>query len=78
MLVTRVRAGGISARERGRVIEETIRALKMHGYMTALGEAKLRASYAARGAARRVLEVAGLYRAFDAARRRRKGHARHA
>ena len=78
MLVTRVRAGGISARERGRVIEETIRALKMHGYMTALGEAKLRASYAARGAARRVLEVTGLYRAFDAARRRRKGHARHA
>ena len=74
-LVTRVRAGGISARERGRVIEETIRALKMHGYMTRLGEAKLRATYAARGAARRALEVTGLYRAFDAARRRRTQHA---
>ena len=78
LLVTRVRAGGISARERGRVIEETIRALKMHGYMTTLGEAKLRASYAARGAARRALEVTGLYRAFDAARRRSKGRSGHA
>ena len=69
-LVTRVRAGGVSARSRGMVIEETIRALKMHGYLGAVGEARMRAAYAVRGAARRALEVGGLYHVFDAARRR--------
>ena len=70
-VVTRVRAGGISARDRGLVVEETIRALKAHGYLTRFGEARLRASYALRGAARRALEITGMYRTFDAARRRR-------
>ena len=69
-LVTRVRAGGVSARSRGMVIEETIRALKMHGYLGAVGEARMRAAYAVRGAARRALVVGGLYHVFDAARRR--------
>lgn len=70
-VVTRVRAGGISARDRGLVVKETVRALKAHGYLSRFGEARLRASYALRGAARRALEVTGTYRAFEAARRRR-------
>ncbi|MEI7466491.1 MAG: glycosyltransferase family 2 protein [Burkholderiales bacterium] len=72
-VVTRVRAGGVSARNRGLVIDETMRALRMHGHISALGEARIRATYAMRGAARRALEGAGLYRAFDAIRRRRTG-----
>lgn len=76
-VVTRVRAGGISSRDRGLVVNETIRALKAHGYLTPFGEARMRASYALRGAARRALEIAGMYRAFDAARRRR-GSVHHA
>lgn len=70
VLVTRVRAGGISARSRSVVIDETIRALKMHGYLGAVGEARMRAAYAVRGAARRALEGVSLYHVFDAARRR--------
>lgn len=78
VLVTRVRAGGISARNRASVVDETIRALKTHGYLNGLGEARLRTAYAARGAARRLLEGAGLYHAFDSLRRRRKAAASHA
>ena len=78
VLVTRVRAGGISARNRACVVDETIRALKTHGYLNGLGEARLRAAYAVRGAARRLLEGAGLYHAFDSLRRRRKAAASHA
>jgi glycosyltransferase involved in cell wall biosynthesis len=76
-VVTRVRAGGISARNRQVVIDETLRALRMHARITRAGEARVRAAYAMRGAARRALEGVGLYRAFDAARRRRgaTGHA---
>ena len=70
LLVTRVRAGGISARSRGLVVDETIRALTAHGYLTRAGAVRLRVAYAARGAARRALEGAGLYRVFDAMRRR--------
>ena len=77
-VVTRVRAGGVSARNRGLVIDETMRALRMHGHISALGEARIRAAYAMRGAARRALEGAGLYRAFDAIRRRRTGAQDHA
>ena len=72
MLVTKVRAGGISARSRALAIEETIRALRMHGYLGALGAARVRLVYAARALARRLLEAGGLYGAFEAARRRRK------
>jgi len=80
MLITRVRAGGISTRNRALVVEETIRALKTHGYMSRLGEARMRVIYALRGAARNALELIGLYRAFDAVRRRcrrcsSRGHA---
>jgi glycosyltransferase involved in cell wall biosynthesis len=71
-LVTNVRTGGISARSRALVVEETIRALKNNGYLTNLGEQRLRAAYAARGAARRALEAVGLYRVFDAMRRGEK------
>jgi glycosyltransferase involved in cell wall biosynthesis len=77
-VVTRVRAGGVSARNRGLVIDETMRALRMHGHISALGEARIRATYAMRGAARRALEGAGLYGAFDAVRRRRRGAQDHA
>ena len=77
-VVTRVRAGGVSARNRKLVIDETMRALRMHGHISALGEAQARAAYALRGAARRALEGAGLYRAFEAARRRFKGDQGHA
>ena len=77
VLVSKVRAGGISARARSRVIDETILALKRHGYLTALQEVKIRAAYAARGAARRVLERMGLYRNFDVLRRSGHGKARH-
>jgi glycosyltransferase involved in cell wall biosynthesis len=75
VLATKVRFGGVSARSRGLVVEETIRALKMHGHLGALGEARMRATYAARGAARRALEDSGLYHAFDAWRRRGRSHA---
>ena len=77
-VVTKVWAGGMSARNRKMVIDETMRALRMHGHISALGEAQARAAYALRGAARRALEGAGLYRAFDAARRRRSGSQGHA
>jgi glycosyltransferase involved in cell wall biosynthesis len=70
-VVTRVRAGGISARNRQLVIDETMRALRKHGRISAFGETKARALYSVRGAARNVLESTGLYSAFEAARRRR-------
>lgn len=76
-VVTRVRAGGISARNRQLVIDETLRALRMHAHISRAGEVWVRAAYAMRGAARRALEGAGLYRVFDKARRRGSagGHA---
>ena len=70
-VISKVRAGGISARARTRVIDETIRALKKHGYLTPIEEIKVRAGYAARGAARRALETMGLYHCFDSMRRHR-------
>jgi glycosyltransferase len=70
-VVTRVRAGGVSARSRALVIEETLRALRTHGHLSALGELRARLQYALRGAARGALERAGLYGRFDAVRRRR-------
>jgi glycosyltransferase len=70
-LVTNIGAGGVSARNRKMAVAENIRALRMHGYLNAFSEARLRAVYAARGAARRLLEVTGLYHGFDAVRRRK-------
>ena len=75
VLVTKVRAGGISARSRRLVVEETIRALKRHGHLDRAAEARLRLTYAARGAARNALELTGLYGLFDAWRRGRRTHA---
>ena len=77
VVVSKVRAGGISARARSLVIDESIRALKKHGYLTRLEEIKVRAGYAARGATRRALEGIGLYRNFDAMRRRGQAKNRH-
>ena len=77
LVVSKVRAGGVSARSRSLVIDESIRALKQHGYLTRLEEIKVRASYAARGAARRALEDMGLYRTFDHMRRRSQMKNRH-
>jgi glycosyltransferase involved in cell wall biosynthesis len=70
VLVSRMRAGGISVRARQWVVDETIRALRSHGYLGATGAARMRCVYALRGLARRVLEGMGLYRGFDAWRRR--------
>ena len=77
VVVSKVRAGGISARARTQVIDESIRALKEHGYLSPLEEIKVRAAYAVRGAARRALEQMGLYRNFDALRRRGRASNRH-
>lgn len=72
VVVTRVRAGGISARSRTLVVEETIRALRMHGHLGALAEGRMRAVFAARGLARRILERTGLYPLFDGLRHMRR------
>ena len=77
VVVSKVRAGGVSARARTQVIDESIRALKKHGYLMPLDELKVRAAYAVRGAARRALEQMGLYRNFDALRRRGRAVRRH-
>lgn len=71
VLVSKMRTGGVSVRARAWVVEETIRALRRHGYLSALGELRMRFVYAARGLSRRILEMLGLYRAFDALRRRK-------
>ena len=70
-LVTNIGAGGVSSRSRTLAVEENIRALRMHGHLDGPAEARLRAVYAARGAARRLLELTGLYGLFDTLRRRR-------
>jgi len=75
VLVTNVGVGGISARSRWLVVEETIRALKRHGHLDRAAEARMRLNYAARKAARIVLEATGLYRLFDAWRRGKGSHA---
>lgn len=73
IVATRVRAGGMSARNRRLVVDETIRALRQHGHLGRLGAARMRAGYALRGAARRVLDAGGLYPWFDRLRRGRRG-----
>jgi glycosyltransferase involved in cell wall biosynthesis len=70
VLVSKMRTGGISVRARQFVVDETIRALRSHGYLGVAGEVRMRMGYFLRHLARRVLEVAGLYRGFDALRRR--------
>ena len=63
VLVTNVRAGGLSTRDRRLVLEETFRALRKNGYLRpGLAEMRLRGYYFARYAARRALEVLGLRR----------------
>lgn len=71
VLVTRVRTGGLSATDRPLALEENLRALRRHGYLRApWAEARLRAYFRLRSAARRVLEATGLQRPFERARRR--------
>ena len=72
VLVTRVRTGGLSAIDRPLAMEENLRALRKHGHLrSAFAEARLRAYFRLRSAARRVLEASGLHRRFELARRRR-------
>jgi glycosyltransferase involved in cell wall biosynthesis len=73
-VTTNIRAGGLSARSRATVVAETIRALRMHGHLSALGALRMRAMYGARNLARVTLQAAGLYGMFEAARRRRAGN----
>lgn len=70
-VVTRMRSGGVSVRQRAWVVDEVIRALRSHGFIGAAGAARLRLRYEARRWARRALEAAGLYGAFNAARFRK-------
>lgn len=70
-LVTNIGAGGVSARHREIAVAENLRALRMHGFLNPFSEASLRAVYAARGLAKRVLQGLGLYQRFDALRRRK-------
>ena len=70
-LVTNIGAGGVSARSREIAVAENLRALRMHGFLNAWSEARLRAVYAMRGLAKRLLLGLGLYRGFDAIRRRK-------
>jgi len=76
VLVSKVRFGGISTRNRRLVVDEVIRALRRNGRLDSLGAARLRLTYAARGAARSALETVGLYRLFSALRSRsaRRAH----
>ncbi|HEX4329441.1 MAG TPA: glycosyltransferase family 2 protein [Burkholderiales bacterium] len=76
VLVSKVRFGGISTRNRRLVVDEVIRALMRNGRLDLLGAARLRLVYAVRGAARRMLEIIGLYRFFNALRSRsaRRAH----
>lgn len=72
VLVTRIRAGGLSAVERLVATDENLRALRMTGHLRSkFAEVRMRAYYRLRFAARRVLEVLGLHRRFELARRRK-------
>jgi glycosyltransferase len=72
VLVTRIRTGGLSTIDRSLAMEENLRALRNTGHLhSAFAEARLRAYYRLRSAARRLLEASGLHRRFELARRRR-------
>ena len=71
VLVTNVEHGGISARSRDLVVEETIRALNQHGHLSRAGELAMRARYAARGLARKGAETLGLYPTLREMRRKK-------
>lgn len=69
VLVTRVRTGGLSARNPMLAIDENIRALRMTGHVRSeFHAARIRAYYRLRFAARRLLEALGLYGRFTAVR----------
>lgn len=70
-VITRMRSGGVSVRQRAWVVDEVIRALRGHGYLGAAGAMRLRLRYAARRWARKGLEITGLYGAFNALRFRK-------
>lgn len=63
LLVTNVRSGGLSTRDRPLVLEEIIRALRKNGRLSpGLAEMRLRGYYFARIAVRRIVETLGLRR----------------
>jgi glycosyltransferase involved in cell wall biosynthesis len=63
VLVTNIRSGGLSTRDRALAVEEIIRALKKNSRITTrFGELVLRLRYSGRYVARRLLEAVGLYR----------------
>lgn len=72
VLVSRVRAGGLSATRRSLAMEENLRALRNCGHLeSAFAELRLRAYFGLRAVARRLLEATGLHRRFEVARRGR-------
>lgn len=70
LLVTNIRSGGISTRNRKKVIDEIVRAQKKNGLLPSpVAEFRLKAYFMARYMARSVLAVLGLYAVFDAWRK---------
>lgn len=71
LLVTRVRAGGISTLDQARVVDEIISALKKNKYISSKwAEFKMRGYYFGRTFAKSILGSIGLYRAFNFLRNR--------
>lgn len=70
LLVTNIRSGGISTRNRKKVIDEIVRAQKKNGLLPSpVAAFRLKAYFMARYMARSVLEMLGLYAVFDAWRK---------
>ena len=65
VLVTNMRAGGVSTVNRDRVVDEIVLALRKNGYLSSRwSEIKLRAYYGLRKLAKSALDRAGLYRTY--------------
>ncbi len=70
-LVSRIRDGGLSTRDRNRVVDEIIRALKKNGHLASgVAVARMRLYFFSRAFVRKVLETVGLYSVFFAVRNR--------
>jgi len=77
LLVTNMRAGGVSTVNRARVVDEIVAALKKNGHISSRwAELKVRGYYRLRELAKSVLEGAGLYRAYWQFRNKRRNQAR--
>jgi glycosyltransferase len=65
IVVSRIRNGGVSTGDRGRTVEEIIRALKKNGHVASrLSEFKMRGYFLLRAVSRVVLNKVGIYKAF--------------